>query len=940
MERVTTRNVLGYVLLPRILPRFRELFSLAFSHGAYFIALLFEAVRLLPSSHPYLQPAYFGMYSVGDVLKQTFKQLKFDLKHIDQLLIFFVIVLGILIFFTQIFILFFSAMVPFAMAASLTAPPQFDVLVVFNLSTIIETAFPQDDIAFMLLDRVFGIPDMFNSRYDDGAGGDDIPYPYHLGLQTMFLTYSTGMLAVALIVLTYFVITIFAETVRDGTPFGRRFNRVWAPVRLVMAFGLLVPLSNGLNAAQYIVLISAKWGSGFATNGLMFYYGDIHNAGSTPLGEPETLIATPNPPEPANMLHYMLTARACQYATQFYETYDHETGTVTTPIAGYYVNDNGLTSQTAEIPLFPLGQTDAAAAPTSPYTITGGAQGNLDTMIEATNLQSIILIFGHLDPVAYPEHYVNVMPFCGSVSMPIVDPDNAMAVQMQAGYMEVLSLMWQDQDIVDAAAAYAASKMNNSDTCDTGAYPVSACPPPAPPNMSTFKAEKTLLYRNILRDLITAAIDDNIGDLEWCGPADDPYLLSYGWGGAAICYNRISQYNGGLTAAAMAFPQQPRKWPIALEFVQQKRQETENSISVLDRFNPVLSGSNEGLDIFEGNVRLRTTAESSFEAYNQWISNGTTTGDGGTPEISEGGIRSFINSMLGLEGIFNMTKPENRDIHPLAQLASAGRGLVQSAINNIGYAAIGAGASIAFSTTLLGEISASFLLTFAIIGMSLGFVLYYLIPLMPFIFFFFAVGNWIKSIFEAMVGVPLWAIAHLRIDGDGIPGNAAMTGYLLILEIFLRPILIVFGLIASALIFSAMVKVLNEMWTLVVTNLTGFDQVQAEAAGYPITDMRFWRTPVDEFFYTVIYVIIVYMMANASFKLVDLIPNYILRWLGQSVKSFAETAGNSGDALQQKAIVGVSGGSREVLGAAGDFTSSLSRAQQGYQAARNDANAG
>ena len=63
-------------------------------------------------------------------------------------------------------------------------------------------------------------------------------------------------------------------------------------------------------------------------------------------------------------------------------------------------------------------------------------------------------------------------------------------------------------------------------------------------------------------------------------------------------------------------------------------------------------------------------------------------------------------------------------------------------------------------------------------------MLFYIIPFMPFIYFFFAVGTWVKAIFEAMVGVPLWALAHIRIDGQGLPGDAAMNGYYLLLEIF------------------------------------------------------------------------------------------------------------------------------------------------------------
>ena len=48
-----------------------------------------------------------------------------------------------------------------------------------------------------------------------------------------------------------------------------------------------------------------------------------------------------------------------------------------------------------------------------------------------------------------------------------------------------------------------------------------------------------------------------------------------------------------------------------------------------------------------------------------------------------------------------------------------------------------------------------------------------------------------------------------------------MKGIYMIFEIFLRPILIIFGLLAAFIIFSALVKVLNEIFSLVVVNLAG-----------------------------------------------------------------------------------------------------------------------
>jgi conjugal transfer/type IV secretion protein DotA/TraY len=182
----------------------------------------------------------------------------------------------------------------------------------------------------------------------------------------------------------------------------------------------------------------------------------------------------------------------------------------------------------------------------------------------------------------------------------------------------------------------------------------------------------------------------------------------------------------------------------------------------------------------------------------------------------------------------------------------------------------------------------------AFLGLTAGLTLYYVLPFLPFVYYFFAVGTWLMTIFEAIVGVPLWALAHLRLDGEGLPGDAASNGYFLIFEIFFRPILTVICLIGALIIFTAQVRVLNMIWGLVVGNLTGHE---GSPAMLGIIDMP--RDVVDQFFYTVLYAAIVYMMATASFKLIDKIPDSMMRFIGSSATSFNDTNPDEGDQLSQ-----------------------------------------
>lgn len=226
--------------------------------------------------------------------------------------------------------------------------------------------------------------------------------------------------------------------------------------------------------------------------------------------------------------------------------------------------------------------------------------------------------------------------------------------------------------------------------------------------------------------------------------------------------------------------------------------------------------------------------------------------------------------------------------------------MMQASMINVGIGTLGSGAKRLFSG-IPGEVIGAVAPVMSTIGgitMMMSFILFYVLPFLPFIYFFFAISGWLRSIFEAIVAMPLWALAHVsRIDGEGIPGPAAMNGYFLIFEIFLRPVLIVFGLIASVSIFSAMVGVLNDIFDLVVDNIGGFNVTDGSISDY-------MRSPLDEFFMTAVYVIICYLLASNCFKMIDSIPNQILRFMGVSVQTLQETTQDAAGELTGKIFRG------------------------------------
>lgn len=944
MSRILNKgSVARYVLLPGIRPRFAELFGKGFQYIPYFIALVYECVRLLPRNHPYVNPQNIGRYGLRHVIAEAANNLVLDRKHIDQIAIFALIIVAMVIVIAQIVLIGMALFIQPSMAGAF--PVNFNE---FFLPGGYGGTTTRQDLALILLDMVFGVPGMFESCVDQTVGTapcmstlgvpvmmpDDAltlidspgptnsfvhwavwPYPVHEGLHQLLSVYSYGMLIIAVFVTIYFMITVVAETAQTGTAFGKRFNKVWAPLRIVMAFGLLVPITYGLNSAQYIVLYAAKFGSGFASNGWAYFNSHFTDAGGYYDGWHE-LVSVPNPPEFGGLAQFYLAAATCR------SVYRLADGVADAP-----PSDPGDDPDTPHIAPFLINNQNTLAESAMEIELGTGYNEIMGVGEFMFRSNRLVLRFGERNIQEYGRYLGGVKPVCGEVvlnfedSRPPGDAEPGVEI-IQRYYWWLVKTLWYENGRlpgtgagIDFSANYAHRHLAPQ-TYDEATNPL----PDA-----TFREEMMAEFDELFRDVLTGAGGPENGGIAG-GNAVEAQRLSTtyyitddlrqkGWAGAAIWYNKIAQAGGVLISAANSVPV-PSLYPALMEHVQALRAQHNQNSSIATRFDLDMA---DGTPVPLGTAEEIEYAQAMNAAYRYWADSaaGSSTQTAPTNNI----IIDAINTILGTNGLYDMRK--NTDVHPLAQLVGVGRSLVESAIRNLGWAMMGSGASALLQTldafagvkALIGTAS-SFLITIAMVALTAGFVMYYIIPFLPFIYFFFAVGGWVKGIFEAMVGVPLWAVAHIRIDGDGLPGQAAVSGYFLIFEIFIRPILIIFGFLASILIFSAMVSVLNDIFDLVVGNLGGFDmhEEQNDTGGSGISYMSVYRTAIDEFFFTVMYAIIVYMMGQSSFKLIDQIPNNILRWMNQNVSTFNDSRADPAEGLVSTAHMGAQQGTSSLGG--------------------------
>jgi conjugal transfer/type IV secretion protein DotA/TraY len=694
VQGVQAKKVLGYMILPGVVPRVRGLFASGFGYIAFLMANIYNIVRLLPNGHPYLVPQNIGKFGIRHVIAAAADNLVISRKNIDQLIIFAALLCGIVILFLQVALLLYGYIVQPAVAGTPT----------FN--GIFDTPSPQHDIAFVLLDHVFGIPQLFcnaakkctHVQTSLGANG----LPIHQALHSMFRFYSLGLLIVGVLIFMYFIVVVIAETAVTGTPFGQRFQNVWVPIRLVVALGLLVPINFGLNSGQYITLFAAKAGSGFATNGWLRYNETLGTSSvNNPSGEnPQYLVSRPRAPDITPMIEFMSLVHACAYS---YWHMDNSRAQPFTTVKEYYTE--------------PFEQIDAYFVKTAfPWMSNSNTYMHVsqtttyDEAIDFFNKGDITFRFGIRDSEKFPKEKGHVEPTCGEITVRLAEVTTTPggANQIQKFYFDLIKEIWfktggggTTEEVIVLAQRFAAlalptwspsvpAAQGKPMQCLIGcSHPDLSCTETTSmeiPNCELHSPPSA--YRNKLVASYQARLQAEV-EAAWQSYTTNSFmtemnnkLLDFGWGGAGIWYNKIHQINGTFINAVTNLPA-PTTYPILMEEVRKQRLALDSDPGGLTQFNPSVTGGKPvELKSGEGGKAdpiAIAKALSSFFMY--WHLDGAN-------QISQDktvtGIifKDIMNFVFGTEGLQAM-RGTNASIHPLAQLSALGKGLVDSAVRNV-----------------------------------------------------------------------------------------------------------------------------------------------------------------------------------------------------------------------------------------------------------------
>ena len=723
---------------------------------------------------------------------------------------------------------------------------------------------PHGDYGIMILDKMLR------------QGIATVGGPTQNALGGLMQIYNTGVLVIAGIMLFWAVLSIVVDTARTGQLGGGRHNMVWAPMRIVFALGLLIPLgASGFSSGQFMVMKLAEWGSNWGTHAWVEYVKNVVN---------QNLIANYVGVNPTALIGQYTRMWICGVA---YDSY-------LTDSQGPNVNDNQFI-----YPILAVGSPDWGKQSVSFTNQTGG---NLCGTITYPTVNDPVLLLSTLPwPLAQPVDNA-IAAYKRQIIIAYADlfikmnlAGSAIPFPCLGGFPCVLegSLGATARDF---ACGFVNSMMDNPNiilnnppmNCNYMGYCNSGAPGSDDlPDVSCIITMITSANASILGAQAAAkvALNGFIG-----GPQFIIDVQQRGWAGMGIWYHRIESMNAAVSDMKIPKISMTGGDPSNGGLGAHHAEKVKEMLHIYDQWwlnlqnDPAsdIAAPAPVVSVLAGATNFLKAANTLSSAKNFVFGLATA-----SPLRMMDALADMVGDEIG-KFIFYLSDPADNSTYPLAKLAKMGEFMMAASIAIYGVMGLvevfgtgfACGLTVEYgvqAATLgtfntcgaVGELAESALppmiLTMASLIFMAGLMMRYYIPLLPFISVAHSVLTWMISVFEAVMMVPLAALSHLTTEGDGIAGSHSRQVWILWLNVLMRPVLTVIGYVASFLIFNTFVVFLSEAFA--ATALSGF--TAKGMIGFVAKGM-----------YSIIYVFIIYTAATSCFKLLDLIPDSLFRWMG------------------------------------------------------------
>lgn len=223
-------------------------------------------------------------------------------------------------------------------------------------------------------------------------------------------------------------------------------------------------------------------------------------------------------------------------------------------------------------------------------------------------------------------------------------------------------------------------------------------------------------------------------------------------------------------------------------------------------------------------------------------------------------------------------------IDPFGNLMSLGHWLITLSVTTMGTASVLSSNAGTISTGILsllagqpegavaaglGHMAMQFFSTPIMLGcfamLVPGLTVAFVLPMVPYVMWIAGIASWLILVCEAVVAAPLWMLAHMTLNGEGLHGNARQ-GYALLFDVLFRPTLMLFGLFFGYFVFDAMSWLVHQTFGV--------------AAGFALSHGWLVSNFLGMLLLVWMFVLLHMILALASFRLIAIVPNRVPQILG------------------------------------------------------------
>lgn len=686
--------------------------------------------------------------------------------------------------------------------------------------------------------------------------------------------YSTSMMVVAAVMIFWLILTVVVDTAKTGTVGGGRHNMVWAPIRIITALGLLIPLgSSGFSSGQYLVMKVAEWGSNLGTRGWATYVESAMHGGN--------MIAPVTHKSVSSFVNTLTQAQVCSVA---YNTYVYQS-----------------TSPPADSQLIRMKFIFAGDRKTVQIAYTNETDPNIcgSVFVPMYDWENIKTIDDPIrDKIAQIQRKTK-----GDIWNAVIGTlETARKFACTFTARRISDGGSDRSPVVDVVNGRAIKRGYVVGCDDLAPYPKECdASPPVPSSNGPGKPATDpgmRCHRDMIKEFGTA--------VEQAGAETEGMLVDYvsndkynemtrnGWPSMGVFFARLTSMN--VVAQATRDPgvtYNPGKIMDAMyncTALSAKMSDCDPSgiaykttqvMAEYDRWwqkNAVEEGgSSTGSSVSTKSGSAEATGGGAMEIeQDPWsaLTSGWTALKAGGEEIWNIILRAIglkIDKDFFIYTVIDLNAKEGpAQVYPLTQVAVVGHSILMfgflmvAAITIIQILAGFAGTvGIAAAASSLFDMLSAIGYSMATLGMMLTFY----VPLIPFIRVAFATLTWMVAVFEAVVMVPVAALAFLTTEGEGYAHGQGKMVFLVWLNVLMRPILTVIGFVGAVIIFNAFVILFHVSFSEAAVMI--FEGNLNPLAGL-----------AAKIIYTNIYVMTIYAAANSCFKLLELVPAAASKYLG------------------------------------------------------------